>query len=464
MRSWLGFVAAISLVVVACGDDAEESSGPLISISSGGKGGKGGGGGSESGWGGGGGSSGTSTTFPGGSGGSSTTGGTGGSKAGFGGSNTSGFGGSEAGSGGLGASGGGGNSPFGGGGEGGAGGSEAGSGGSNASGSGGSDPTGPCAGKADGPYCGEAIGAQPGTVQVCVGGNVASSQSCSDGCKNGQCLSDAVEPCFNDPDGWYCGGLIGGDPAYRYRCQGHETAEKQPCLNGCENGSCNSATSGCSGKANGHWCGENENTGKAGYLYLCQNGQVASEQACPNGCQIMPAGTDDQCKSAPVGDGYYLPFACGAKFQCTQGNNSSFSHKGKEKFAWDFAMPVGTSVRAARGGTVSHADFPSPPGSSCYNGGGSGCANLANRVVINHGDGQSTAYYHLSSLSVSKGQQVSRGQEIGKSGNSGWSTGAHLHYMVMTTCGSWYCESVPSSFVDAGVPTASNTYTSQNCP
>jgi hypothetical protein len=300
---------------------------------------------------------------------------------------------------------------------------------------------------------------------VCGGGAVVSSQSCAEGCKNGQCLSDAVEPCFNDPDGWYCGGSIGGDPAFRYRCEGKVTAEKQSCPEGCEGGNCKSAPqASCAGKVNGYWCGETENTGVPGHLYLCKDGQVASDQVCPEGCQMMPFGTPDQCKAAPVQNGYYLPFACGAKFQCTQGNNSSFSHNGKEKFAWDFGMSPGTSVVASRGGTVSHADFPSPPGSACYNGGGSGCANSANRIVINHGDGQSTAYYHLSSLSVSKGQQVSRGQEIGKSGNSGWSTGAHLHFMVMSTCGSWYCDSIQASLVDAGVPAYPTSYTSQNCP
>jgi len=49
-------------------------------------------------------------------------------------------------------------------------------------------------------------------------------------------------------------------------------------------------------------------------------------------------------------------------------------------------------------------------------------------VLVAHGDGLTTFYAHLSSVSVSSGQQVDRGQRIGGIGSTGWSTGPHLHY------------------------------------
>ena len=76
----------------------------------------------------------------------------------------------------------------------------------------------------------------------------------------------------------------------------------------------------------------------------------------------------------------------------------------------------GASIVAANSGTVIIA---------CSNGYGGGYGNY---VVIDHGNGKSTLYGHLSSVSVSKGQTVSRGQQIGKAGNTGFSTGPHLHF------------------------------------
>lgn len=81
----------------------------------------------------------------------------------------------------------------------------------------------------------------------------------------------------------------------------------------------------------------------------------------------------------------------------------------------DIAVPVGTPVSAADGGTVMHIGRDSSRG--IY-------------VDVKHENGYITRYQHLSGYSVQKGQRVAKGEEIAKSGNTGFSTGPHLHFSV----------------------------------
>lgn len=87
---------------------------------------------------------------------------------------------------------------------------------------------------------------------------------------------------------------------------------------------------------------------------------------------------------------------------------ASTNHKGV-----DWAVPTGTPVRASSGGTVTKAGW------------GSGYGYV---VYIDHVDGRQTRYGHLSKVLVSVGQKVKQGDRIALSGNTGVSTGPHLHF------------------------------------
>ncbi len=112
-----------------------------------------------------------------------------------------------------------------------------------------------------------------------------------------------------------------------------------------------------------------------------------------------------------------------------QGWGGRFSHGEPENHnAVDFAAEIGTAVLAARDGVVMEveSDFDRP-GLSAERFG-----DRANLVRILHDDGTMAVYAHLApdGVSVSAGQRVRRGQRIGLSGNTGFTTGPHLHFVV----------------------------------
>ncbi|MEV7796491.1 M23 family metallopeptidase [Streptomyces sp. NPDC087512] len=101
-------------------------------------------------------------------------------------------------------------------------------------------------------------------------------------------------------------------------------------------------------------------------------------------------------------------------------NGGMWAHKHSGQ---DFAVPIGTDVVATHGGTVVKAGG---------NGAGDGPA-YGNAIVIKHGNGTYSQYAHLSKINVKIGQVVKTGQSIAKSGNTGNSSGPHLHFEIRTT-------------------------------
>ena len=101
-------------------------------------------------------------------------------------------------------------------------------------------------------------------------------------------------------------------------------------------------------------------------------------------------------------------------------------YNGRGHTGVDFAASIGTSVHAALGGTVTgvaNTDIVR------------GCYSYGKWVMVQHPNGLSTLYAHLSLQTVSVGDKVAEGQTIGYSGNTGYSTGPHLHFGVYATQG-----------------------------
>ena len=101
----------------------------------------------------------------------------------------------------------------------------------------------------------------------------------------------------------------------------------------------------------------------------------------------------------------------GPRTYTLNGRRVSSNHKGI-----DIGAPSGAKIVASNGGTVV---------TSAYNAGGYG-----NYVIIDHGGGKMTVYGHMSKRGVSVGQSVTKGQQIGKVGSTGRSTGPHLHFEI----------------------------------
>jgi murein DD-endopeptidase MepM/ murein hydrolase activator NlpD len=125
---------------------------------------------------------------------------------------------------------------------------------------------------------------------------------------------------------------------------------------------------------------------------------------------------------------YRAPFALGAAFMVTQAYPTHITHVTPDsRYAVDFALPDGTPVYAAREGTIidlRHDAFIGALDPTLL--------DQANVIEILHDDGTIAVYAHLhwDSIRVHVGQKVRLGEYIADSGNTGFTSGPHLHFAV----------------------------------
>ena len=131
----------------------------------------------------------------------------------------------------------------------------------------------------------------------------------------------------------------------------------------------------------------------------------------------------------PSAEGFIWPVTTSRKISSPQGNRvspgngiGSSNHKGVDICNVSYS----SKIHATKSGKVLIASMP-------YSDPDGGSSGYGNYVVIDHGGGMSTLYAHMSIVKVSVGQYVSQGDVIGVTGNTGASTGPHLHYEVHST-------------------------------
>ncbi len=151
--------------------------------------------------------------------------------------------------------------------------------------------------------------------------------------------------------------------------------------------------------------------------YWLYGGVVGNPGVAPStgGATTPAAGNTNGCPGATASGQFQWPVEPAGTLTACWGDVRSYGrHSGL-----DIGVPVGSKVFAADAGTVEFAGIS-----------GSLTSGYGNAIVINHGNGFWTLYGHLSEILVAEGDTVTKGQEIAKSGNTGRSTGAHLHFNV----------------------------------
>ncbi len=151
---------------------------------------------------------------------------------------------------------------------------------------------------------------------------------------------------------------------------------------------------------------------------------------------------DPKAKHQPPNP-YLPPIPPGRSFMISQGFHGKFTHHHPQsEYAVDIATPEGTEIHAARAGVVMDVanDFIAGGTEDKY-------ASRANLVRIVHDDGTMAIYGHLKleSARVLPGMRVAAGQVIAESGNTGYSSGPHLHFAVQRNAG-MALKSIPFTF------------------
>jgi murein DD-endopeptidase MepM/ murein hydrolase activator NlpD len=144
---------------------------------------------------------------------------------------------------------------------------------------------------------------------------------------------------------------------------------------------------------------------------------------------------------------YRAPFALGATFTVSQAYPVRITHvTADSQYAVDFALPDGTPVYSARAGTVINVHHDSFRGAAQL-----AMLDQANVIEILHDDGTIAVYAHLQwdAIRVRIGQHVARGEYIANSGNTGFTTGPHLHFAVWRNTGTADV-SIPVEFEGSG--------------
>lgn len=192
-----------------------------------------------------------------------------------------------------------------------------------------------------------------------------------------------------------------------------------------------------------------DNVGPASVTIRATDGNSVASQAFTLTVVVGEIDCDEQFGN-PDESPYILPFPPGRTYTLFQGYcppNPNWGHH--NWFAFDFDLAIGDTIVAARGGVVSTVVEQNVDGNGVLG---------ANVVYIRHADRTLGAYVHLTQNGalVEVGDTVAQGDVIGLAGNTGLSSGPHLHFAVLRDGGFTRHYSLPVNFANADGPVNQN--------